>query len=288
MTLATQHLLVVDDNPVNVEMILDLLDDHGFDHAHGLSDPRAVLSYCQSSRPDLLLLDIRMPHLDGYGVIEQLRDHFGNQMPPIIVLTAQVDDATRHRALEMGVRDFLTKPFKHDEVLQRICNILDVEQRFSLRDQQAATLAHLSLEVTESGLMNDIHNARQQLEQLHAAGIAVAVDDFGTGHSSLAYLKTPPLSTLKIDRAFVMDLEDSLVDRQLARTITQLAHGVGCNVVAEGIETPAQAEYLRSIGCEIMQGYFYSRPLPDTAFTTFCTTWENAPSQPDATAYWRH
>jgi len=131
-------------------------------------------------------------------------------------------------------------------------------------------------------------SAEMGLEQLHAAGIAVAVDDFGTGHSSLAYLKTPPLSTLKIDRAFVMDLEDSLVDRQLARTITQLAHGVGCNVVAEGIETPAQAEYLRSIGCEIMQGYFYSRPLPDTAFTTFCTTWENAPSQPDATAYWRH
>ncbi|GAA3910542.1 hypothetical protein GCM10022228_21900 [Halomonas cibimaris] len=571
MPLAAKHLLVVDDNPVNVEMMLDLLEDHGFAQAHGLSDPREVLRYCQTQCPDLLLLDLRMPHLDGYGVIEQLREHFGQHAPPIIVLTAQVDDATRHRALGMGVRDFLTKPFKHDEVLQRIRNILDVEERFVIRDQQATTLeqmvarrtqelnrqsrtdpitrlanrrgltqalrdtatdapragllfiavdgiedvirlhgygvaerllrrlgtalgetldatarlglwggseflvivpdasidalydtaralldtvdhdiavddlllsvdarigiseaderfapdrqvqmaalalpqkqgvriqrytqaledqqrqrlsvqralrgaaergelslafqpkigahhgrvvgaeallrwhhpqlgrvspglfiplaeasgdifaigswvieqalwhiaqwqdalwmtpefniavnvsarqlnrrdfadtllgqiqrhgverAHLGLEVTESGLMNDLHNARQQLDRLHAAGIAIAVDDFGTGHSSLAYLKTLPLSTLKIDRAFVMDLEHSAVDRQLAHTITQLAHGVGCNVVAEGIETSAQADYLHRIGCEIMQGYFYSYPLPAGDFAAFCT-----------------
>ena len=105
-------------------------------------------------------------------------------------------------------------------------------------------------------------SAEMGLEQLHAAGIAVAVDDFGTGHSSLAYLKTPPLSTLKIDRAFVMDLEDSLVDRQLARTITQLAHGVGCNVVAEGIETQAQADALCALGCHLGQGFLFAKPGP--------------------------
>jgi len=132
-----------------------------------------------------------------------------------------------------------------------------------------------AIEVTESGLMGDMQNARQQLARLSQANIAVAIDDFGTGHSSLAYIKTLPFSTLKIDRAFVMDLEESDVDRQLARTITQLAHSVGCDVVAEGIETWAQAQYLRRIGCETAQGYYYSRPLPADDFIDWCDHWQS-------------
>jgi EAL domain-containing protein (putative c-di-GMP-specific phosphodiesterase class I)/DNA-binding response OmpR family regulator len=583
MNVANKHLLVVDDNPVNVELMLDLLDEHGFGHVYGISDPRRVLDYCQQQLPDLLLLDIRMPHLDGYALIEQLRDHFAEQTPPIIVLTAQIDDTTRHRALDMGVRDFLTKPFKHDEVLQRIRNTLNVEHRYYVRNQQAETLERMvekrtreldrqsrtdpitqlpnhrgliqalrqaslgghgagllflaldglddvvrlhgygvaekllrqlgqtllaqldethtlglwggsemlllspesepdtlnslatrllacidhdqelddlllnisarigissargyfdgdrlvhmaslslphseglrvqcysenleemqrhrlnvqnalrgatergemslvfqpklsletlritgaeallrwkhpamgylspglfiplaeasgdilaigewvleqsilqaaawqhspwvsddfhiavnvatrqltrpyfaqmllkrmaehrvphrliSIEVTESGLMQDMVNARHQLAQLTDAGISVAIDDFGTGYSSLAYLKTLPISTLKIDRAFVMDLEESDTDRELARTITQLAHAVGCDVVAEGIETAAQAVYLRSIGCENAQGYFYARPLPATDFAHWCAHWAPKISTPPST-----
>lgn len=575
MKFQEKHVLVVDDNPVNIELMLDLLDDHGFENCHGISDPRDVLGYCQQQRPDLLLLDIRMPHLDGYAVIEQLNDAFGRQAPPIIVLTAQIDNDTKQRALALGVRDFVTKPFQHDEVLQRIHNVLSVEQRFRIRDQQAdslermvnkrtrelnrqsrtdpitqlpnrrglsqtlgeaaalrkatgllfialdrlddvirlhgyrvaerllrhlaqrldeclsdadtldlwggsellvisdsddddelLTLAHqlmavfkhdqqvddlllplaarigisrsqgafdterlvhmaalalpphqssavqcynenleaqqrhrlhvqqalrgatvrgemslafqpklslmdqrivgaeallrwhhpelgqispgmfiplaeasgdifaigewvmeeamrtitrwreqqvlgndfhvavnvaarqlarrdfadgllhqlaarqipthfFAIEVTESGLMSDMQNALQQLAQLSQANIAVAIDDFGTGHSSLAYIKTLPFSTLKIDRAFVMDLEESDVDRQLARTITQLAHSVGCDVVAEGIETWAQAQYLRRIGCETAQGYYYSRPLPADDFIDWCDHWQS-------------
>jgi len=570
-----KHVLVVDDNPVNVELMLDLLDDQGFENSHGLSDPRDVLGYCQQQLPDLLLLDIRMPHLDGYAVIEQLNHAFGRQTPPIIVLTAQIDNDTKQRSLALGVRDFVTKPFQHAEVLQRIHNVLSVEHRFRIRDQQADSfermvkkrtqelnrqsrtdpitqlpnrrglsqalseaaalrrptgllfialdrlddvirlhgyrvaerllhhiaqrlneclsdantlglwggsellvisesndddellaLAHqlmavfehdqqlddlllplaarigisrsqgafdterlmhmaalalpphqscavqcynenleaqqrhrlhvqqalrgatergemslafqpklslmdqrivgaeallrwhhpelgqispgvfiplaeasgdifaigqwvmeeamrtitcwreqqvlgnhfhvavnvaarqlarrdfadgllrqlearqipthfFAIEVTESGLMGDMQNARQQLARLSQANIAVAIDDFGTGHSSLAYIKTLPFSTLKIDRAFVMDLEESDVDRQLARTITQLAHSVGCDVVAEGIETWAQAQYLRRIGCETAQGYYYSRPLPADDFIDWCDHWQS-------------
>ncbi|GGC87843.1 EAL domain-containing response regulator [Vreelandella lutescens] len=580
MTFMTKHLLVVDDNSINVELLLDLLDDHGFDNVHGLSDPRQVLPHCQQALPDLILLDIRMPYLDGYGVIEQLQGAFAEQTPPIIVLTAQIDDETRHQALSLGVRDFLTKPFKHDEVLQRIRNTLSVEHRYQVRDKQAETLeqmvakrteeldhqsrtdpitqlpnrraltqhlaeaaqqgrptgllfialdhlddvvrlhgygiadqlmVHIShrlnaqleagstlglwggsellvitqtaelselrqlaarllscfehdqalgdlllplnarigiswsqgnfnterlvhmaalalpqsgslrlqsynetlenqqrhrlhlqqavrgatqrgemslafqpklslatqrvigaeallrwhhpelghvspgdfiplaeasgdilsigewvleeamryiaswrkqglldddfhiavnvaarqlarkdfaenllarlakhgiperffaLEVTESGLLSDMHNARIQLAQLAEVNIAVAIDDFGTGHSSLAYVKTLPFSTLKIDRAFVMDLEKDAVDRHLALTITQLAHAVGCDVVAEGIETAAQADYLRSIGCEAAQGYYYARPLPADEFYRWCTDW--TPHTPNA------
>ncbi|MDP4556855.1 EAL domain-containing protein [Halomonas meridiana] len=573
MTFMNKHLLVVDDNSINVELLLDLLDDQGFDNVHGLSDPRLVLAHCQAALPDLILLDIRMPYLDGYGVMEQLQSTFAEHTPPVIVLTAQIDDETRHRALSMGVRDFLTKPFKHDEVLQRIRNTLSVEHRYQVRDKQAETLeqmvakrteeldrqsrtdpitqlpnrraltqyladaarqgrptgllfialdhlddvvrlhgygiadqlmVHIShrlddqleasstlglwggsellvitptaelselrqlasrllscfehdqtlgdlllplnarigiswsqghfkterlvhmaalalpqsgslrlqsynetlenqqrhrlhlqqairgatqrgemslafqpklsletqrvigaeallrwhhpelghvspgdfiplaeasgdilsigewvleeamryiadwrakgllddnfhiavnvaarqlarkdfaenllarlakhgiperffaLEVTESGLLSDMHNARIQLAQLAEVNIAVAIDDFGTGHSSLAYVKTLPFSTLKIDRAFVMDIEKDPIDRHLALAITQLAHAVGCDVVAEGIETAAQADYLRSIGCEAAQGYYYARPLPADEFYHWCREW---------------
>lgn len=574
MSLTEKHLLIVDDNTVNIELMLNLLNEYGFENVHGINDPKEVLAHCRQQLPDLLLLDIRMPHLDGYAVIEQLSEHFAEQMPPIIVLTAQIDDVTRHRALSMGVRDFITKPFKQDEVLQRIRNTLSIEHRYQVRDKQADTLelmvakrtqeldrqsrsdpitqlpnrrgldqalqaaalqasgtgllfialdklddvvrlhgyrvadqllrfvsqrlrqllnaecvlglwggsellviaptadsnklkqlaVHLlscfeqdqalgelllpvsarigisgeeghfdterlvhmaalalppqgsqlvqsytpmleskqrhrlhiqqairgatergemslafqpklslsdhkilgaeallrwqhpafglispsefiplaeasgdilsigdwvldeamrhiiawraqgllnddfhiavnvaarqltlknfaqqlltrleaqqipqrffALEVTESGLMSDMNHARQQLAQLAKMNIAVAIDDFGTGQSSLAYIKTLPFSTLKIDRAFVMDLETSAIDRQLAHTITQLAHSVGCDVVAEGIETSAQAAYLSSIGCEAAQGYFYARPLPAAAFVAWCTEWK--------------
>ncbi len=135
--------------------------------------------------------------------------------------------------------------------------------------------------MTESGLLSDLDNARIQLAQLADVNIAVAIDDFGTGHSSLAYVKTLPFSTLKIDRAFVMDLEKDAVDRHLALTITQLAHAVGCDVVAEGIETAAQADYLRSIGCEAAQGYYYARPLPADEFYHWCSQWTpRLPSTP--------
>ncbi|MBT2771439.1 EAL domain-containing protein [Halomonas sp. ISL-60] len=580
MSLTEKHLLIVDDSTVNIELMFDLLDEYGFENIHGINDPRQVLAHCQRQLPDLLLLDIRMPHLDGYAVIEELSEYFAEQMPPIIVLTAQIDDTTRQRALSMGVRDFITKPFKQDEVLQRIRNTLNIEHRYQVREKQVDTLelmvakrtqeldrqsrtdpitqlpnrrglsqalyaaalqasgtgllfiaidklddvvrlhgyrvadqllrlisqrlrqqldveyllglwggsellvisptanpttllhlaeklldcfdqdqaleelllplsarigisaeagyfeterlvhmaalalpsleslkvqlytpaletkqrhrlqlqqairgatergemslafqpklsladhkilgaeallrwqhpefglispgefiplaeasgdilsigdwvldeamryislwraqgllnddfhiavnvaarqlsrkdfAHqllarleqrqipqrfLALEVTESGLMSDMNHARQQLAQLAEMNIAVAIDDFGTGQSSLAYIKTLPFSTLKIDRAFVMDLETSAIDRQLAHTITQLAHSVGCDVVAEGIETSAQAAYLSSIGCEAAQGYFYARPLPAEAFVTWCSEWKPLLSTP--------
>lgn len=574
MSLTEKHLLIVDDSTINIELMFDLLDEYGFENIHGINDPREVLRHCQQQLPDLLLLDIRMPHLDGYAVIDQLKRHFAERMPPIIVLTSQIDNATRQRALAMGVRDFITKPFRQDEVLQRIRNTLDIEHRYQVRDKEADSLElmvakrtqeldhqsrtdpitqlpnrrglnqalrtaaleasgtgllfiaidklddvvrlhgyrvadellhaisqrlrhqldeacllglwggsellaiiptanptklmrqaedllqcfeqdqaleelllplsarigisaeagyfetqrlvhkaalalppleslkvqcytvaletkqrhrlhiqqairgatergemslafqpklsladhkilgaeallrwqhpefgvispgefiplaeasgdilaigdwvlteamrhinvwraqsllnddfHIAvnvaarqltrkdfaqqllarleeqqipqrffaLEVTESGLMSDMNQAREQLAQLSQMDIAVAIDDFGTGQSSLAYIKTLPFSTLKIDRAFVMDLETSAIDRQLATTITQLAHSVGCDVVAEGIETSGQAAYLSSIGCEAAQGYFYTRPLPAEEFVTWCTEWK--------------
>lgn len=564
MAYRDKPLLIVDDTAANVELILDLLEDEGFTHVEGITDPREVLSFCEAGLPSLILLDIRMPHLDGYGVIEQLQERFSGQVPPIIILTAQVDDATRQRALSMGVRDFITKPFKHDEVLQRVQNALEVENRYQVRSQQAEVLerlvakrtralerlsrldpgtglpnrrsllsqlrrrartakptgvvfimldnldaigqlhghasaeqfltflsqrlktvmganddlglwggsallmivdvedlndeaatrlvqrlysvlsghhrlnqlllsvsprmglshaklpfdaerlvqqaslakpplgvvpcwqcyslaletAHqhrhqlqqalsgaidyqqftlayqpkislatqkivgveallrwehpdhgaispgvfiplaeasgdilaigdwvldeaicqaalwrathhldeqfhiavnvaaqqfiqddfaqqlltkltqaelpsrmLSVEVTESGLMQDVLQAQKQLKQLQAAGIKIAIDDFGTGYSSLAYLKTLPFDTLKIDRSFIQELPNAQADQQLANTVIALAKGFGCSVVAEGIEEAAQGDWLDAHGCEFAQGFYYDRPL---------------------------
>ncbi|WP_242457942.1 EAL domain-containing protein [Halomonas sp. YLGW01] len=148
--LTHKRLLVVDDNPANVELLLDLLDDHGFENVTSTLEGTRVVAMCEADRPDLILLDIRMPVLDGYGVMETLKERFGAQSPPVIVLTAQHDDETRHQALSLGVRDFLTKPFRHDEVLQRIRNVLEVQHRFDVRDQQADALEHLVAQRTQA------------------------------------------------------------------------------------------------------------------------------------------
>ncbi len=119
----------------------------------------------------------------------------------------------------------------------------------------------LQVEVTESGLMEDVAMARQTLQTLADQGIKVAIDDFGTGYSSLAYLKTLPVTTLKIDRTFICDMLHNSHDRSLSNTVIRLAHSFDCDVVAEGIEAHQQAELLASLGCEYAQGYWFSRPL---------------------------
>ncbi|MBZ9559955.1 MULTISPECIES: EAL domain-containing protein [unclassified Modicisalibacter] len=567
-TLCTSHILVVDDNPANIALLEDLLDDAGFTHVTSLADPRRVLAYCRETQPDLLLLDVRMPHIDGLTLLADLQRAWKDEGPPVIVLTAQTDRDTRSQALELGARDFLTKPFDHQETLQRVSNALqagrlyrqrldqtsqleeliaqrtaelerlalsepitglpnrtamiqwlerrlvdgaspyllfialdglddiarlhgypaadallthacrlledaihtgdrlgcwggaellvvshdalddatliehaqrfrdllardhrigdllmslsarigisragvdaeaadqlirqatlalptlgerpvgvysaelecahqqrarmqqllreaidrdefqlvfqpkielatgrvsgaeallrwhnaelghvspgdfiplaeasgdilaigdwvageairqvrdwrdrnrveadfsiainvatrqlmtgDFSQRLLARLDDAGLPAHaIQVEVTESGLMEDVSLARETLRLLADQGLKIAIDDFGTGYSSLAYLKTLPVTTLKIDRTFINDMLTSSHDRNLAITVITLAHSFGCDVVAEGIEQPQQAELLASLGCESAQGYWFSPPLPAARF----------------------
>lgn len=563
------RILVVDDHLANVDLLSQLLEDQGYAQVDGLTDPRLVMDHLRQHSVDLILLDIRMPHVDGFALLELIRTEFHTAAPPIIVLTAQTDMPTRHRALELGARDFLTKPFDYYEVLQRIHNQLDAFFLFKQRSDQAALLQSLveertealkrlsledpvtglpnrrallrqlttelqqrsvtllfvalegveelarlhgydvtdqlmrqlaarlqtdccepvqltvwnstewvliparslsmdelaamavraqaliarplcvdemqlylqarigvvdsstqansaeelirfaalalpaetghwrcyqpqladalqrrnhirhglrraleqggftlvyqpkldlstqrvvgaeallrwqdaelgpvspaefipvaeqsgdilhlgnwvvdtaltqlqqwrnsgqvdegfilainvaarqlmsddfarylqqrcealglpsgclELEVTESGLMQDIHQAREHLQQLSAQGFSIAIDDFGTGYSSLAYLKNLPVSVLKIDRAFVKDMDTNLQDQRLAETVIQMAHGFGCQTVAEGVENATQAELLHQLGCELVQGFWFSPPLGAEAFITF-------------------
>jgi len=120
----------------------------------------------------------------------------------------------------------------------------------------------LQLELTEGIFMEDVDNAVDRILALKALGIAVAVDDFGTGYSSLAHLKRFPLDVLKIDRYFVKDLPNAPVNEALISSILALCKGLNLGTVAEGVENRDQLESLRKLGCQIVQGYFISRPIP--------------------------
>lgn len=566
-------LLVLDDKIMNVEVLVSLLEDQGFEQVEGMTDPRQLLSRVASKTPDLIFLDVRMPHISGLELLEALQTTYGDTMPAVIVLTANTDAETRYRALQLGARDFLTKPFDHQEVMHRLDNILSehlrfkeqvykadeleaivtqrtaelkrlavedpltglpnrtgllehlkarlkqderllvfffaldgleemarlhglevaenlalalkvraqtqrqkgdflgvwsssewvlirqVEQagqlaperlakkaqpllqavreplqfqQFSLRpnvrigvsaalhNRSAETLVRLAalavpeaqntwreytpalqeqlqkkmtlqealnraaergelqlafqpkidlptqrclsaevllrwqspalgrispadfiplaeqtgqileigrwvqdascrqlktwlekgsvdenfvlavnvashqlvqpdfasswlatlkahqlpagcleVEVTESGLMENMQEARQQLSILAEAGVSIAIDDFGTGYSSLAYLKTLPVSVLKIDRAFILDMHTQQQDHDLVQTIIQLANNFGFTTVAEGVEEEEQVRLLQQLGCQSIQGFYYSPPLPADAFIQY-------------------
>ncbi|CAI8869469.1 c-di-GMP phosphodiesterase [Pseudomonas sp. IT-196MI5] len=119
----------------------------------------------------------------------------------------------------------------------------------------------LELEVTETGLMEDISTAAQHLLSLRRSGALIAIDDFGTGYSSLSYLKSLPLDKIKIDKSFVQDLLDDDDDATIVRAIIQLGKSLGMQVIAEGVETAEQEAYIISEGCHEGQGYLYSKPL---------------------------
>ena len=120
--------------------------------------------------------------------------------------------------------------------------------------------AHVTLEVTESVFLNDVDGVIDMFQDLKRLGVRLAIDDFGTGYSSLGYLKRLPVDVLKIDRAFIADLEHDQTSRVIVRSIAQLAHDLGMVVVAEGVESAGQQEQVALLGCDAFQGYHFARP----------------------------
>jgi diguanylate cyclase (GGDEF)-like protein/PAS domain S-box-containing protein len=128
---------------------------------------------------------------------------------------------------------------------------------------------YLELELTESAVMQGIDIVREKLTRLNELGVKLAIDDFGTGQSSLSYLKQFPIHRLKIDQSFVAGLPGDKDDAAITQAVISMGHSLGLNVIAEGIETLAQADYLKSMKCDDAQGFFYSRPLLPTDLVAF-------------------
>jgi diguanylate cyclase (GGDEF)-like protein/PAS domain S-box-containing protein len=133
--------------------------------------------------------------------------------------------------------------------------------RQALRQAQLPP-ACLELEITETMLMHDVEAASETLHRLHELGVKLAIDDFGTGYSSLNYLKKFPIDTVKVDRSFIMDIPDSADDKAISAAVIAMAHRLNMAVVAEGVETAAQLEFLLANDCDYGQGYLFGRPVP--------------------------
>jgi len=134
-------------------------------------------------------------------------------------------------------------------------------------DEEMIDPRMIELEITESVLMAGAEDAIGTLQTLKLLGMAISVDDFGTGYSSLSYLKRFPLDALKIDRSFVRDIPDDLDDAAITRTIISMAHGLRLKVIAEGVERPEQMRFLADHGCDFIQGYLLSKPMPASVWT---------------------
>jgi EAL domain-containing protein (putative c-di-GMP-specific phosphodiesterase class I) len=130
----------------------------------------------------------------------------------------------------------------------------------------AMSAAGLELEITESVIMEDVRFSIASLRAIRALGVGIAIDDFGTGFSSLSYLARLPVHTLKIDRSFIIDMTLSAEGLALVSTIVNLAHSLKLNAVAEGVETEEQFRLLRVLNCDELQGYLFSKPLPQEIF----------------------
>ena len=380
-------LLIVDDEPQVRKLLETLLHHEGYQTVSASSGEEALQVVAQQA-PDLILLDIMMPGMDGYEVASQLKSDDVTAGIPIIMLSALSDPGARVSGLESGAEEFISKPIERIELSLRVRNLLrltahgeradnlrqalqpDVDRRdleTALRQavernefivhyqpkvelatgqlcaleallrwdrpghgavspavfvpvleslglivavgrwvieavcQQIATwqrsaigavevsvdvsghqliegdliadIAHilaqtgvephwLEVELTEGSLMENTQHTIASLQRLHAMGVKISIDDFGTGYSSLAYLRRFPIDTLKIDIAFIREVTSNPQDAAITRTIIELAHSLNLRVVAEGVETQAQLAFLKDAGCDQIQGYLFSRPLP--------------------------
>ena len=149
--------------------------------------------------------------------------------------------------------NFSAHQLQRPDIVQRVREALE---------RHAVPRGMLEIELTESSLMENVDRVKGRLAEIKALGVSLSLDDFGTGYSSLAYLKQFSLDKLKIDRSFVKDLPGDAADAAIARTIVAVGHELRMVVAAEGVETQAQADFLREMGCDELQGYHFGRPAP--------------------------
>jgi diguanylate cyclase (GGDEF)-like protein/PAS domain S-box-containing protein len=157
------------------------------------------------------------------------------------------------------------KQFFEEKFVEKLCEVLD---DFSINSSQ------IELEILETQVMKNSDVAQTKFKQLHELGFELALDDFGTGYSSLSYLKNFKLNKLKIDQSFVRDMMEDENDRAIVQTIITMSKIFGMQVQAEGVETDEHRTALKDMGCELVQGYLYSKPIPLESFIDWCKNYE--------------
>ena len=222
-------------------------------------------------QPKLSLLD---EHLTGVEALLRWNSQDLGEISPVTFipvaeesgLIIEIGDWVLVRACEQlsswhrsGLRDISMSvnlsvlQLQRGDLTQRLCDIL-------AENDMAPN--QLELELTESVIMANAEQSISTLRQLKAVGVTLSIDDFGTGYSSLSYLRRLPIDTLKIDKEFVGDITTDPDDEAITATVINMAHSLGLNVIAEGVETAEQVEYLREQGCDEIQGHWLSKPLP--------------------------
>jgi len=163
---------------------------------------------------------------------------------------------------DLGISvDISARQFRQPEFVQQVIDTIRTIRTIGVNP------ALLTLELTENLLLGDVDDAIAKITRLQAFGVGFSLDDFGTGNSSLAYLKRLPLEQIKIDQSFVRDVSEDPNDAAIARTVIALGHSMGLTVVAEGVETAGQRELLLRDGCRVFQGYLFGRPVPIDQFS---------------------
>jgi EAL domain-containing protein (putative c-di-GMP-specific phosphodiesterase class I) len=140
-----------------------------------------------------------------------------------------------------------------------------VQQLDYILRENKITGDQLGIEITESALIENLSNSVQKLEAFKQLGINISIDDFGTGYSSLSYINSFPIDYIKIDKSFVDRIATEDHSRSIVKTIISLTESLGAKTIAEGVETKEQLEILRDLGCTIIQGYYFYKPMPATS-----------------------
>jgi EAL domain-containing protein (putative c-di-GMP-specific phosphodiesterase class I) len=172
--------------------------------------------------------------------------------------------------LEVGV-NLSARQFQQDGLADQVAEVLGVT---------GIDPSQLCLEITESLAMDDVEQTSAVLTGLHALGVKLAIDDFGTGHSSLGYLARFPIDVIKIDQSFVRDIDRDPVKSAIVSAVVALSQAIGSTTVVEGIETLAELEQVKKLGCHAAQGFYFARPLPPGAFDELLRAGHVPPSRP--------
>lgn len=221
---------------------------------HQVQGVEALLRWHHPTR-GLISPAVFIPIIEDTGLIVPIGEWVLNQACKDLAQWQEEGVGIPRMAVNVSARQFKQENFV--EIVQRTIQLHNIDPSW------------LELELTESILIDNLEHTLSVLKQLRDMGVRVAIDDFGTGYSSLNYLRQFPVDTLKIDQSFIRNLTTNKDDMQITRTIVSMAHNLGLGVIAEGVETKEQLDFLTDLKCEEIQGFYFSRPHPKQELIPF-------------------